>query len=157
MTLEEQKQALLRWCQGDQHAAEFLWQWLCLCHTWDDLVDRDADVPEQMINEAFVLALLELPCNPFFERHRVHLVPLMRMTVLDWMAANELERANERHGLSIAWTLRCNVVSLIGYAAALIGGYHWGAQVQREARLMGQQQSLFEYLQEHMMEGPPDA
>lgn len=85
-----------------------------LTNVWDDLIDKDHEVPDSIINGAFYCALSEIPQNPFFARHRGYLQPLMDMMMTSYFCANEWEKNKDEHGMEIGHVIR--------YAPALVVG-----------------------------------
>ena len=88
----------------------------------DDLIDQDKPVSPNEIAQCFWSVLVELPCNPFYQRHMHTLVPLIQSAFNDWLDANELERMDD-HGKNIAFVLRDSVGGIACQVAYLVGGY----------------------------------
>jgi len=150
MTTEAQSlQADMKWlehiCAGDRRAAEFLYQFFALCHLWDDLIDKDVERSEADINQAFFVALIDIPRNAYYQRYCDHILPVMTTAIHEWFAANLLERSQRT---DISYTLRCSIVSLVHQAAYLCGGYDWAVEVGEEIRLKTQDETYKQYLGE---------
>lgn len=143
---EIDRERITAWMLNDTDAVDFIERWLYVCHLWDDLIDKDTERTSSDINAAFWMLTLDIPENKFYQRHGISLRPVMATHILDWLAANEMERdANNEH-LHMAYTLRCNVVSVIGLCATLLGGPAWGWKVQHDARCYGQREPFEKYL-----------
>lgn len=139
---------LLEWaCQGNREAIVFVSSFTFVAHLWDDLIDCDTVVDEDRINRAFWTALIEMPANPFYQRHFHNLQPVLRQIVIDWMDANELER-NGYHERTLAFVLRSEINGLVAQVAYLIGGYDWMRTVSIETRRALHTETLNEYLTE---------
>jgi len=106
-----------------------------LIHIWDDLVDKDKERSNDEINNAFRIALIDIPLNPFYQRYQGHLIPLIMNCILQWEDANEMEKMgdSDKHQ---AFMLRASVIQLISYCAFLIGGMEWSRQVGTNIRKM---------------------
>ena len=106
-----------------------------LIHIWDDLVDKDKERTSDEINNAFRIALIDIPLNPFYQRYQGHLIPLIMNCILQWEDANEMEKMgdSDKHQ---AFMLRASVIQLISYCAFLIGGMEWSRQVGTNIRKM---------------------
>jgi hypothetical protein len=150
--LEMDQANLERWMRGNKAAMRFCETLFFVLHLWDDLIDLDKDRAPQHINNAFWLALIELPSNPFYIDNFMSLHPLLISIIHDWHAANEFEQDNtlrsvaeDEHCKNIAFTLRCNALSIIQQCAFLCGGHEWAKVVGPEIRLYGQRETLEQY------------
>lgn len=134
----------LNWAlQGHPEAVAFVEAAARISQTWDDLVDGDAAVASDRVNEAFWEAMT-LPENLFYAQHYHRLQPVMQTAMADWMAANTLER-NSDHGRNLAFVLRDNLAALITQCALLIGGYEWMRQVAPAVRWHVHEEPLATY------------
>lgn len=131
--------------KGDAQAVALCDQVFHLTQIWDDLVDGDKEVCIEDINRAFWLALVEIPQNPFFQRHQAQLTPLLRAAVADWMDAGSLEQG-DNHERTLAFVLRDAVGGLVSQCAYLIGGYEWMRTVSPDVRRMVHDETLDTYL-----------
>ncbi len=144
----QDREKLLRWMRGNQAAAVFAEQLLYVSHLWDDLIDRDVQRTPAQIKDCLLIALVELPLNPFYVKHFGELHPLIISTINDWHTANVMEQSKDSHDLDIAYTLRCNILSVVVHCTFIIGGREWAATVGPEIRRYGQRHSLAEYKEE---------
>jgi hypothetical protein len=145
---KQDRENLLRWMRGNAQAVAFIEQLFYVCHLWDDLIDKDVRRTDEQINDAFWFALVELPLNPFYARHLAELHPVIISMIHEWHAANAMERGKDSDDLDIAFTLRCNILSVVSQCAYLIGGREWAAQVAVEVRRYGQRETLEKYKEE---------
>jgi hypothetical protein len=125
----EQRQLLYQAVRGHPEAAEFCITLVEILHTWDDLIDRDKPVSPEAINQAFWLALVELPLNPFYQVHFHDLIPCLMTAILNWHAANDMEATESEADKEIAFILRSSYADVVEQAARLVGGYDWARQV----------------------------
>ncbi|HQR20134.1 MAG TPA: hypothetical protein PKV98_04670 [Burkholderiaceae bacterium] len=106
--------------RGDESAVQFMRLILAISNTWDDLIDRDQPMSERRINDMMWEALIELPANEFYARHQQSLHPLLAVAILNWHAANQMERS---YGdLEVAYILRSSFVDILAMVALLCGG-----------------------------------
>lgn len=105
-----------------------------IAHVLDDLIDRDRPATDDEIVATFWLALIDVPQDPFFSAHATTLRPIMASAMLNWMAANTMERAGEPADLKIAFVLRSAYVDLLSMAALIVGGLAWAAEIIPEIR-----------------------
>lgn len=106
----------LEWFGGNQDALNMFRMFVDLSHTWDDLVDRDKPVSDDSINNAFLIALVYLPANPFYQSIQRDIMPMWLTVVSAYQTANFFERTKDEHGVEIAHTLRYAAGNIIAYA-----------------------------------------
>ena len=87
-----------------------------LAHIWDDLVDKDKPVSEDAINKAFLICLVYLPSNPFYQYIQKDILPMWITVVSSYQTANFFEKTKDEHGVEIAHTLRYAVGNIIAFA-----------------------------------------
>lgn len=112
----------LEWFGGNQDALNMYRAFVFLAHTWDDLVDKDTPVPENLINQAFLTALVYLPANPFYRSIQDAILPMWLVVVSSFETANTYERAKDPHGLEIAHGLRYAAGNIMAYAVHVCVG-----------------------------------
>lgn len=146
---QEQARRLLALLGGDAQGQ----QALALCdalfgisQVWDDLVDADRAVSPEAVSQAFWLALVEIPANPFWQRHQAELRPLLAAAIAAWQDANELERGPE-HERTLAFVLRDMLTSVACHCAYLLGGYPWQRRVSPDVRRLLHDEPLSDYLE----------
>jgi hypothetical protein len=106
-------------CCGNRDAEEMLMCFARICHTWDDLIDKDKPVSDREINIMMWRALIELPKNPFYLRNINEIIPHAATScILQWMASNELEEDSP----DIANIIRDGITVLYLHVALLCGG-----------------------------------
>lgn len=96
----------LEWFGGNQDALSMYRMIVALTHTWDDLVDRDNEVNEDDVSNAFMIALVYLPANPFYQKIQQQILPMWIMAMSAYNVANAFEKAKDEHGVEISHTLR---------------------------------------------------
>ena len=110
------------WFGGNQDAINLFDMLIDLAHTWDDLVDKDKDVTEAKINNAFMICLVYLPMNPFYQLIQRDVMPMWITVVSAYQTANHYERTKDVHGVEIAHTLRYAAGQIIAYAVHVCVG-----------------------------------
>ena len=110
------------WFGGNQDAINLFDMLIDLAHTWDDLVDKDKDVTEAKINNAFMICLVYLPCNPFYQSIQRDVMPMWITVVSAYQTANHYEKTKDAHGVEIAHTLRYAAGQIIAYAVHICVG-----------------------------------
>src|SRR3990167_10767304 len=94
------------WLLGDRDAIAFLMMIMQIVEAWDDIVDRDEQLNETQVNEAFTLALCALPANPFFRRHSDQFIALFMVMINAWQDANLLRDDPSRDLRNLGFHLR---------------------------------------------------
>jgi len=132
MTDAEKEQALqeklMYYLKGNFAAVQFCMYVVFVAHLWDDLIDQDNVRSEADINNAFMIALVEIPSNPFYMANVNELRPIMRNTIMQWLDANKLERGTD-HDKHMAFMLRSSICQIFNYCAYLVGGPEWANEV----------------------------
>jgi hypothetical protein len=122
----------LEWFGGNQDALNLYRMFRDLAHVWDDLVDKDNPVTEAEINNAFLICLVYMPANPFYQRIQAAVMPMWITVVSAYQAANSFERNKDEHGVEIAHTLRYAAGNIIAYAVHVCVGPEKAAEVMPE-------------------------
>ena len=92
---------MIEWFGGNQAAFSMYEMLKELAHTWDDIVDGEPRT-EYDINQAFAVALLHLPLNPFYRQIQDAILPMWEMVISAYETANQFEREKSPHGLEIS-------------------------------------------------------
>lgn len=121
-------------CRDEAAARDFLLAIHDIAHVWDDLIDKDKQLSDDQINDAFFKALVVIPNNPFYRQHFGALQPLVVTAILNWLTANKLEDAGSEDDKRIAFVTRSAYTDLITYVAMLVGGPGWAVQQGPEIR-----------------------
>jgi hypothetical protein len=139
-------QDMLYFLKGDQWAVQFLVDLLYIIHVWDDLIDKDKKRSDGEINDAFKKCFIDIPSNPFYEKYRYDLRPLILNMILQWEDANTLDHGSD-HDKHMAFMLRAGYFQIVNYCAYLTGGADWARRVGPQARrLYGE--DLNDYMKE---------
>jgi len=112
----------LEWFGGNQDAVNMYQMFVDLAHTWDDLVDKDKEISEDQTNNAFLICLVYLPSNPFYQRIQAAILPMWISVVSAYQTANKFEKDKDVYGVEIAHTLRYAAGHIIAYAVHVCVG-----------------------------------
>lgn len=110
------KDGKLEWFGGNEDALHFYRMLVDMSHVWDDVVDGDTSVSEIELNNAFLIALVYLPANKFYQTIQYQILPMWLSIVSAYEAANKFEREKDPHGIEIAHTLRYAAGNIVAYA-----------------------------------------
>lgn len=116
------KEGKLEWFGGNEDALNMYRMLVDLAHTWDDLVDKDKDVTEAEINNAFLVCLVYLQANPFYRSIQEQVWPMWLTVVSSYETANHFEKTKDPHGIEIAHTLRYAAGHIVAYAVHVCVG-----------------------------------
>jgi hypothetical protein len=126
------KEGKLEWFGGNQDALNLYRMFVDLLHTWDDLVDRDREVTELEINNAFMIALVYMPANPFYKHIQEQIMPMWLTVISAYEAGNKFEREKDEHGLEIAHTLRYAAGHIVSYMVYVCVGRNQAKEIMPE-------------------------
>lgn len=114
--------------KNDLFAFRMCQQLIYISHLWDDLIDKDKVRTDEEVNDAWRMALAEVPMNPFFHAH-IHLLgPLIQNAVLQYEVANRIEKGQEQRK-EVAFWLRNGLLMVILTCMDILGGPVWVRQV----------------------------
>lgn len=140
----------LEWFGGNEHALNMFRMFVDLAHTWDDLVDKDKEAGEAAINNAFLICLVYLPLNQFYQQIQRDIMPMWISVVSAYQTANQYERNKDAHGIEIAHTLRYAAGNIIAYAVYVCVGPEKAAEYMPEVWKAIVVERFDEYRKEHL-------
>jgi hypothetical protein len=144
------KEGKLEWFGGNKDALNMYHLMIDLLHTWDDLVDKDKDVPESHINHAFLCCLVYLQANPFYRSIQDQVLPMWITVVSSYETANQFERNKDEHGLEISHGLRYAAGHIVAYAVHVCVGPEKAKEVLPELWKSVFFERYEDYRQEHL-------
>lgn len=140
----------LEWFDGNEDALNMYRMFVDLAHTWDDLVDKDKEATEADINNAFLICLVYLPLNPFYQAIQREVMPMWISVVSAYQAANKFEKSKDAHGIEIAHTLRYAAGNIVAYAVHVCVGPEKAAEYMPEVWKAIVVERFDEYREEHL-------
>lgn len=140
----------LEWFGGNQDALNLYRMFVDLSHTWDDLVDKNVDVPENEINNAFMIALLYMPTNPFYRRIQEQIMPMWLTVISAYETGNHFEREKDEHGIEIAHTLRYATGHIVAYMVHVCVGREKAKEIMPEVWKHVVYERFDDYRKEHL-------
>ena len=123
---------LLEWVK-EPHAVDFLLQFGDAAELFDDLIDRDKQIEDAHIIRVLFSTWTELPVNPFFEKFKHQLIPVMVTGINAWLDANILEKGSKNDQV-FAYVLRDWYAELVALVIYLVRGRDYMRQVSVEVR-----------------------
>jgi hypothetical protein len=140
----------IEWFGGNQDALIMYRMFVDLAHIWDDLIDKDKEVTERGINNAFLMCLVYLPLNPFYQLIQRDILPMWVTVVSSYEAANKFEREKDERGLEAAHMLRYAAGNILAYAIHVAVGPELAAQYVPEMWKDVVNERFAEYREEHL-------
>ena len=140
----------IEWFGGNQDALIMYRMFVDLAHIWDDLIDKDKEVTERGINNAFLMCLVYLPLNPFYQLIQRDILPMWITVVSSYEAANKFEREKDERGLEAAHMLRYAAGNILAYAIHVAVGPELAAQYVPELWKDVVNERFAEYREEHL-------
>ena len=140
----------LEWFGGNQDALNMYRMFVDLAHLWDDLVDKDKDVSEDAINNAFLICLVYLPANPFYRQIQEAVLPMWLTVVSAFQTANHFEREKDPHGIEIAHGLRYAAGNIMAYAVHVCVGPEKAKEILPEMWKSVFYERFDDYRKEHL-------
>ena len=140
----------LEWFGGNEDALNIYRMFVDLAHTWDDLVDKDKDASEADINNAFLICLVYLPLNPFYQSIQMQIMPMWIAVVSAYQTANKFEKDKDAHGIEIAHGLRYAAGNIIAYIVHACVGPEKAAEYMPEVWKSIVIERFDEYSKEHL-------
>lgn len=119
---------------GNQSAGVFLHQMVQVLHFFDDCVDGDSPLTQDIVYQRLQQALFDLPNNPFYVQHFDALNTVLQLAKINWVAANQLEAEQQPGDLEIAFIARSDYVNLILAVATITGGVGWAEKIAPDVR-----------------------
>lgn len=142
----------LEWFGGNEDALNLYRMLVDLVHTWDDLIDRDKDVSEREINNAFLIALVYMPSNPFYRFIQDQVIPMWTTILLSYETANKFEREKDERGIEIAHNLRYAAGHVVAYMVQICVGYDRAREIVPEVWKSIVDDRFDDYRKEHLGE-----
>lgn len=140
----------LEWFGGNQDALNMYRMFVDLAHLWDDLVDKDKDVSQAEINNAFLICLVYLQANPFYLKIQPQVMPMWITVVSAYETANKFEKDKDEHGLEIAHNLRYAAGHIVAYAVYVCVGPEKAREIMPDVWKSVVYERYDEYRKEHL-------
>lgn len=140
--------AKLEWFGGNADAVAMYNLFEELAHTWDDIVDEQL-CDEKSVNRAFLIALVDLPKNPFYQSIQKDILPMWITVVSAFATANEYEQSGQNDKLHISHGLRYAAGHIIAYAVHVCVGYEKARLIMPSVWRQIVAEDLDGYVKEH--------
>lgn len=138
--------SFVSWClKGNQSAISFFMESSLLAHFFDDLIDKDCSISKDEIQLNLWRSMITLPRNEFYRNNFNELNPLVASSILNWIAANELEKTDSSEDKEISFIIRSEYVNLLIHSALIVGGLAWANEITPKIRRFWHDETLAGY------------
>lgn len=124
---------LMEWI-GDASAVQFIIEFSDACELFDDLIDKDKPIEDGHVTRVLFSLLTELPLNPFFDKWKRQLIPVIVTGINAWLDANTLERRASGNDRVFAYVLRDWYMELVALVIYICRGRAHMRAVSLEVR-----------------------
>ncbi len=145
---------LLELLCGNADAARFVVDIAQCSHAYDDLIDRDKPVPDDVVHGLMWKLLVTVPTNSFYRQHQDTLRPVLITGILNWHAATGMEKSSCLEQLHVSHALRYALGDIVLLCMAIVGGHGHAMKNAQRARLMCQCDTFAHYASEHPTQEP---
>lgn len=143
---EERNRKLLDWV-GDPAAVAFFLTVADASEFFDDVVDQDKPLEAGHTERVLFALLTQLPMNPFFDKFKHQLCPIMHTGINAWLDATAMERTWDDTKRHRAYVLRDWNLELLMYVVYLTRGRDYMRSVSLEIRNFFLHETLDEYME----------
>lgn len=155
MERPNEKTFLLQVLGGQADAVAFCQSLARISQIVDDLHDQDKPVAASTIKAMAWEVLVQLPSNPFYQRHFPTLQGMVRGALNDWFDSTVFEASGNGHDLSLAFVLRDSLTGVVSQCAYLVGGYNHMITVSPQIRRYFHDETLPAYIRPFQPADPP--
>ena len=117
----------------DPYAMAFILGFADACELFDDIIDRDKPIEDAHAVRVLFSLLTELPLNPFFDRFKHQLIPIVITGINAWLDSNTLERGSKNDQV-FAYVLRDWYMEFVSYVIYLVRGKEYMREVSMDVR-----------------------
>lgn len=149
---EHRDQRMLEWL-GDADAVHCAIQLSFIAEVWDDIVDGATPTADR-VNRAFQTALIGLEFNPFYQRHKGMILPIVMVGINAWLDANELERREGKRYRMAAFFLRNTAYEVASIIATCALGWDGMRKISLPMREFFSHETYDEWEHRHQEQAP---
>lgn len=117
----------------DPAAIQFILDFGDTCELFDDIIDKDKEIKDAHVVRVLFAVLTEMPLNPFFDRYKHQLIPIIITGINAWLDANDLEQGSD-NDLVFAYVLRDWYMEFVSYVIYLVRGRDYMRAVSLDVR-----------------------
>lgn len=118
----EEAALFVRWCRGNEYAADFLAALFAASHAADDIIDGDSADPCADMARVWALFFGRIMPNPFFMAHAARFAGAIVPAVHDWRLSTAWQGERDEIKRLYAYVLRETLEHAVVVAADILGG-----------------------------------
>lgn len=130
---QQMRNAKLREWVADPYATQFILSFADACELFDDLIDKDKPIKDEHVVRVLFSLVTEMPLNPFFDRYKQQLIPILVTGINAWLDANDLERGSQNDRV-FAYVLRDWYMEFVSFVIYLTRGRDYMRSVSLQVR-----------------------
>ena len=127
---------ITKWVNGDIQAASMLTLIFEASQVADDIVDGDAKDLHEAMARLLSISFVELPSNPFFEKHKIQFIPLFATSIQIWSLTDKWGKSDNEEQQLFGFIYREILEQCVVMAAYITGG-------QKHARIVADEMNDF--------------
>lgn len=109
--------------KGNQDAATFIISFVALCHTLDDIEDKDKPVDDERIIRSLLAFLSDAMFNPFFLANKEKLYSLIASGFNAWLDSNDMSQHSDEKIRRASDVVKGLYHEVVFFCALLCGGW----------------------------------
>jgi hypothetical protein len=117
------RQEALKIANGNEQAADFIEAFVALCHTLDDIEDKDKPVTDERLIGDFIRFKEALQLNPWASARATTFFPLIVVSFNAWLDANQWEKSEDVAKQRDADVVKGIYHEVVYWVAYLTGGW----------------------------------
>lgn len=118
--------------RGDKSAVEFLSAFYLWVHDFDDLVDRDKEVPTSFSVGVSLQLMHTFSKNSFFQKHQDFLMPVILVGALAYVVSEDKRQSADVLERITAQVLKSQYADVFVAVAFVIGGFDHALAMKRK-------------------------
>jgi len=115
--------------KGNEQATDLSFKLLEIAHTWDDMIDKDKEITDDQINNAFIMSIFEIQNNPlWFQCGLNHHVLNVFLRWRDSTIMEQDENSTD-DDLVKCFMLRAGIYDIFVIIAYYLHGNQWAGEI----------------------------
>lgn len=126
--------SIVKICNGNQDAVDFVWRCWNFFHLMDDLVDKDKPVSIEEASRELFMFTQTIALNPFFQFYKLQLLPFILNACNGWIIGDQWASGSDAEK-RVSPALKCSDFNLYSYVSFLTGGWDHMRDSEKQFRV----------------------